>query len=104
MSVLQEKHVVITGGDGALGQAVVRAFVSAGAVCHLPIYDPTVASSEPGVLPTANVDLTNEAAVEAYYASLPSIVASVHLAGGFQANGSASDRATTTIEGQTVWP
>ncbi len=82
---LQGKHLVVTGGDGALGQAVVHAFVTVGAVCHLPIYGPEVGDPEPGVLSTANVDLTSESAVEAYYASLPSIVASVHLAGGFQA-------------------
>src|SRR5207249_11500498 len=34
---LEGRHVVITGGAGALGQAVVRAFAGAGAVCHLPI-------------------------------------------------------------------
>ena len=79
------QHVVITGGDGALGQAVVDAFVAAGAVCHLPILGPVATPPAPtaGVQLTGNIDLTDEHAVEAYYASLPPIAASIHLAGAF---------------------
>lgn len=78
-------HVVITGGDGALGQAVVRAFVGAGASCHLPILGTAPAESMPGVHTTGGVNLTEEQAVMAYYAGVPPLAASVHLAGGFQA-------------------
>ena len=78
-------HVVITGGDGALGTAVVAAFETAGATCHLPVLGATPTAPVPGAVITGNVNLTDEAAVEAYYASLPPIVASVHLAGGFLA-------------------
>ncbi len=79
------QHVVITGGDGALGEAVVRAFVAAGATCHLPLFGPAPAESAPGVVPTGSVDLADEAAVMAYFAALPPISASIHLAGGFVA-------------------
>ena len=65
------RHVVITGGDGALGTAVVAAFVDAGATCHLPLH--------------RDVDLTNESEVERYYATLPGLFASIHLAGGYRA-------------------
>lgn len=82
---LDGKHVVITGGDGALGQAVVQAFRAAGAVCHLPILGPVVPQAAAGVLHTGNVNLTDERGVSAYFAGLPSLWASVHLAGGFQA-------------------
>jgi NAD(P)-dependent dehydrogenase (short-subunit alcohol dehydrogenase family) len=75
-------NVVITGGDGALGHAVVDAFRGAGAVCHLPVLE-SAASSAPGVHRTGPVDLTDERAVEAYYAGLPPLAASVHLAGGY---------------------
>ncbi|MFN0179089.1 MAG: SDR family NAD(P)-dependent oxidoreductase [Gemmatimonadales bacterium] len=81
---LEGAHLVITGGDGALGQAVVRAFVAAGAICHLPIFG-AVGDAQAGVHQTGGVDLTAEPAVEAYYAGLPPIAASVHLAGGFLA-------------------
>ena len=31
----RDRHVVVTGGTGALGTAVVTALVAAGAVCHV---------------------------------------------------------------------
>jgi NAD(P)-dependent dehydrogenase (short-subunit alcohol dehydrogenase family) len=82
---LEGRNVVITGGDGALGHAVVQAFLSAGAVCHLPILGPVVTPPTPGVQVTGNINLTNEGAVSAFFAGLPPLWASVHLAGGFQA-------------------
>ncbi len=82
---LEGKHVVITGGDGALGQAVVQAFRAAGAICHLPILGPVVTQPIPGVLLTGNVNLTDEAAVSGFFAGVRPLWASVHLAGGFQA-------------------
>src|SRR2546429_1928361 len=32
----RDRHVVVTGGTGALGTAVVGALLEAGAVCHVP--------------------------------------------------------------------
>ena len=84
-SSLSEKQIVITGGDGALGQAVVEAFRAAGAVCHLPILGPVVTQPTPGIRLTGSVNLTDESAVSGYFAALPPLWASVHLAGGFQA-------------------
>lgn len=79
-----QQHVVITGGDGALGAAVVEAFVEAGATCHLPVIaDPPPA--RPQVIAAARIDLTNEHHVAGYFAALPPIAASIHLAGGFTA-------------------
>jgi NAD(P)-dependent dehydrogenase (short-subunit alcohol dehydrogenase family) len=82
---LTAKHVVITGGDGALGHAVVQTFLAAGAVCHLPVLAPVVSQPTPAVFLTGNVNLTDETAVSAYFAGVPALWASVHLAGGFQA-------------------
>lgn len=79
------RHVVITGGDGALGHAVVAAFVATGATCHLPILGAVPTASVPGVQFSGQVNLSDEAAVAAYFAGLPSLAASVHLAGGFRA-------------------
>jgi NAD(P)-dependent dehydrogenase (short-subunit alcohol dehydrogenase family) len=82
---LDGKQVVITGGDGALGQAVVEAFRSAGATCHLPILGPVVTPAVPQVSLTGTIDLTDDAAVSGYFAGLPPLWASVHLAGGYLA-------------------
>lgn len=82
------KHIVITGGSGALGQHVTGALLDRGATCHVPLSRP----SAPAGIPWAGharaqlrggVDLTSEQAVIAYYASLPPVWASVHLVGGF---------------------
>ena len=82
---MRGSHVVITGGDGALGQAVVAAFVAAGAECHLPLFGPPPDLPVDHVHPTGPVNLGDEASAVGYYASLPALAASIHLAGGFQA-------------------
>lgn len=81
------RHVVVTGGTGGLGGAVVDAFVAAGATCHVPVLGavPAELAGRAGVVPAPDVDLTGERAVEAFYAGLPPLAASVHLAGGFRA-------------------
>ena len=35
----RDRHVVITGGAGALGTAVVEALIGAGAICHVPCFN-----------------------------------------------------------------
>ena len=80
---LEGKQVVITGSDGGLGPAVVQAFLDAGATCHLPLHGEATAGADRSQA-TGHVDLTDETAVAGYYASLPSLFASVHLAGGFR--------------------
>src|SRR3954464_5079928 len=82
------RHVVVTGGTGALGGAVVELLINAGAVCHVPSQRP----ADPKRFPLAahervnvvsGVDLTDEAAVAAFYQGLPGLWASVQAAGGF---------------------
>ena len=86
MSDFGGRNVVITGADGGLGPAVVAAFAGAGAVCHLPLFEADATGpGGPNVHSTPGIDLTSEPAVEAYYAGLPSLFASVHLTGGFAA-------------------
>lgn len=76
--------MVITGGAGALGRAVVDAFVGAGAVAHVPVRDRVAPPALSGVHHAVGVDLTDEAAVAAFYRDLPGdLWASVQLAGGF---------------------
>lgn len=81
---LTGRHVVVTGGAGALGTPVVARLVAAGATCHVPcIDDGPGPRGLPDVRYTPRVELTDESAVRAYYAALPDVWASVHLAGGF---------------------
>jgi NAD(P)-dependent dehydrogenase (short-subunit alcohol dehydrogenase family) len=86
MPHLQDCHVVVTGGTGALGIAVVRALVDAGAHCHVPAIESAVPAErfpKERVSVTTNVDLSSEASVSAFYADLPPLHAVVNIAGGF---------------------
>jgi NAD(P)-dependent dehydrogenase (short-subunit alcohol dehydrogenase family) len=81
-------HVVVTGGTGALGRAVIGALRKADAICHVPNLvaaelDDFPYSSDPGVRVARGVDLADEAAVRRFYQALPPLWASIHLAGGF---------------------
>ncbi|MEZ4366225.1 MAG: SDR family NAD(P)-dependent oxidoreductase [Kofleriaceae bacterium] len=88
MSSFTDLHVVVTGATGALGAGVVDALLGAGAIVHAPIHEPEVPAHVPwrgraGVHPTPLATLDDEAEVTAYYASLPTLWASIHLVGGF---------------------
>jgi NAD(P)-dependent dehydrogenase (short-subunit alcohol dehydrogenase family) len=84
------RHVVVTGGTGALGAAVVELLVSAGATVHVPAHR----APDPAVFPlgrhervkiVADIDLGDEEQVQSFYRSTPPLWASVHAAGGFTA-------------------
>jgi NAD(P)-dependent dehydrogenase (short-subunit alcohol dehydrogenase family) len=84
----RDRHVVVTGGTGALGTAVVRMLVEAGAVCHVPCVHAGEAQRFPlrqhdRVTLLAVNDLADEAAVARLYDGIPKLWASIHLAGGF---------------------
>jgi len=84
----QNRHVVVTGGTGALGGAVVGALVAAGAVCYVPYLVAAEAEHFPlkdhaQVKLMAAIDLTDEAAVARLYGGVSGLWASIHLAGGF---------------------
>ena len=86
MANLQNRHVVVTGGTGALGAAVVNALVEAGAHCHVPAIEsspPTGRLPKQGVTVVPNVDLSDEASIAAFYAKLPALSGVVNIAGGF---------------------
>lgn len=88
MDELAGRHIVVTGGGGALGGAVLETLLARGAVCHVPIVEPaahpsfSLARAE-RVHVTPSIDLVDEAAVSRFYAALPGLWASIHLAGGF---------------------
>ncbi len=80
------KHVVVTGGKGALGSAVVELFRAKGAEIHL--------------LDVPQIDATDEAAVIAFYDALPELWGSVHLIGGFAMS---PVRRTTLADFEKQW-
>jgi NAD(P)-dependent dehydrogenase (short-subunit alcohol dehydrogenase family) len=84
----RDRHVVVTGGTGALGTATVGALIEAGAVCHVPYIDRAEADrfafrNHAKVELIADIDLAQEAAVARLYRSVPRLWASIHLVGGF---------------------
>jgi NAD(P)-dependent dehydrogenase (short-subunit alcohol dehydrogenase family) len=86
----RERHVVITGGAGALGTAVVAALIEAGARCHVPCFDEAEAQrfrlrDHRQVQLTVSGSLADEDSVARLYGGVASLWASIHLAGGFAA-------------------
>jgi len=85
MPELTGRHVVVTGGGGALGGGVVELLQARGATVHVPLI--------------TDVRLDDEAQAVAYYATLPPLWASIHLAGGF-AMGAIADTSYADFEAQ----
>src|SRR5712692_4584471 len=84
----RDRHVVVTGGTGALGIAVVGALVEAGAVCHVPYVIEREAERFPfrdhaRVTLLASANLADEGAVARLFDAVPRLWASIHLVGGF---------------------
>lgn len=82
--LFEGRHVVVTGGTGALGAAIVAKLVDAGATCHIPAHS-AAGGGKPKIEITPGIDLTDEDAVTRFYGALPSVWASIHVAGGFAA-------------------
>lgn len=78
------RHVVVTGGTGALGAGVIDVLLARGATIHVPMLEAAAPPRLPAaVRATPGVAASDEGAIEAYYAGLPPLWASIHLAGGF---------------------
>ncbi|MGH7178992.1 MAG: SDR family NAD(P)-dependent oxidoreductase [Tepidisphaeraceae bacterium] len=78
-------RVVVTGGTGALGSAVVKKLLECGATCHVTwvleqelTHFPHTKSVE-----LHRVDCADERAVSDLYSKLPDLWASLHIVGGF---------------------
>jgi NAD(P)-dependent dehydrogenase (short-subunit alcohol dehydrogenase family) len=81
-------NIIVTGGTGALGAGLVEVLLERGAELYLPIHEPELPAHLPWrnnsrVHATPKLSLDNEAAVTAFYASVPDLWASIHLVGGF---------------------
>lgn len=83
--VLLDRNIVVTGGTGALGRAVVARLLRAGALCHVPTRGSGVAGlpQDERLHVVHGIDLRDEPAVDRFYDALPGLWASVHVAGGF---------------------
>ncbi|MCX7305877.1 MAG: SDR family NAD(P)-dependent oxidoreductase [Hyphomicrobiales bacterium] len=82
------KTVVVTGATGALGGAIVAKLIGEGATCHLPTGHGSLPEDFPFLShararPAFNVDLGDRASVDAFYAGVPDLWASIHAAGAF---------------------
>src|SRR5262245_29349386 len=84
----RDRQIVVTGGTGALGTAVVGALLAAGAACHVPYRSEDEAQRFPhrghkSVTLVSLGDLADEAAVNRFYGGIAKLWASIHIAGGF---------------------
>jgi NAD(P)-dependent dehydrogenase (short-subunit alcohol dehydrogenase family) len=85
-----DHHVIVTGGTGALGIAVVGELLAGGATCHIPYYIEEEEKKyphreHPRVKLMSGGNLASQAAVTRIYEGVPNLWASIHLAGGFSA-------------------
>jgi NAD(P)-dependent dehydrogenase (short-subunit alcohol dehydrogenase family) len=84
----RDKHVIVTGGTGALGTAVVGSLLASGAHCHVPYFvaaevERFAHRAHQRVMLVAAGDLADEDVVARIYDGVPNLWASIHLAGGF---------------------
>jgi len=100
----RDRQVVISGGTGALGSAIVAKLVEAGAICHVPCLDHGEAQrcsfgDHKQVKVTVTGSLADEASVARLYADIAPLWASIHIAGGFAA-GPLRDMSVATLRQQ----
>jgi NAD(P)-dependent dehydrogenase (short-subunit alcohol dehydrogenase family) len=100
----RDRHVVVTGGAGALGTAVVGALLKRGAFCHVPYLHAAEAErfahrNNPNVVMKNAGDLADEATVARVFDDVPTLWASIHIAGGF-AFGALAEADMKTLRGQ----
>jgi NAD(P)-dependent dehydrogenase (short-subunit alcohol dehydrogenase family) len=84
----QGRQVIVTGGTGALGSAVVGALIKAGATCYVPWRHEAEVErfayrQHDQVKVFGSVDLTDESAVDRLFGQVSALWASIHVAGGF---------------------
>jgi NAD(P)-dependent dehydrogenase (short-subunit alcohol dehydrogenase family) len=100
----RDRHIVVTGGAGALGGAVVTMLIDAGATCHVPCFDDAEAKrfrlrEHKQVVTTVAGNLADESNVAGVYKGIERLWASIHIAGGFAA-GALTDTSVATIRQQ----
>ena len=98
------RHVVVTGGTGALGTAVVSALLERGAICHIPVHEAEAADhfahrTHERVNLYPGVELSDQDQVDTFYGRVGPLWASIHIAGGFAAK-SLAQSSKTDLMGQ----
>src|SRR5215469_10258800 len=98
------RHIVVTGGAGALGTAVVTALIETGATCHVPCFNEAEAArfrlrDHKQVITTVAGNLADEANIAGLYKGIAPLWASIHIAGGFAA-GALTDTSVAAIHQQ----
>ncbi len=83
-----DRHIVVSGGTGALGTAVVGTLLERGAICHVPYVSTDevrrfAPRAHERVRLVGPFDLTDEPALARFYDEVPELWASIHIAGGF---------------------
>ncbi len=87
-----DKHVIITGGAGSLGEAVVQLLLNLGASCSVPCFnqdefDTFQFSNHQNVFTKVGVDLSDEGQAQSFYKDAIEangfLWGSIHIAGGF---------------------
>src|SRR5262245_28655117 len=83
-----DRRVIVTGGTGALGSGVVGALIEAGAICYVPWRHEDETQRFPyrehkQVKLFGSIDLSDESAVKQLFDEVPSLWASINVAGGF---------------------
>ncbi len=88
MQDFADRHVIVTGGTGALGAAVIGQLLERGATCHVPVFAPEEHKRFPytdheRVVLHDDIDLRHGPSVKALFKSVEELWGSIHLAGGF---------------------
>tara|TARA_R110002096_G_scaffold171490_5_gene344533 strand:- start:8758 stop:9453 length:696 start_codon:yes stop_codon:yes gene_type:complete len=99
---LDKRNIIVTGGTGALGRAVVTHLLERGASVWIPCFEGTGPEfdAHDRVHQTANVDLSKEDEVKEFFSKVPSLWASIHVAGGFAMAGIAE---TSLADFERMW-
>ncbi len=84
--VFEERHVVVTGGTGSLGRAVVANLLERSAIVHVPVFEESELEGfehRDDVRVELGVDLKDEASAATFFDTVPRLWGSVQIAGGF---------------------
>lgn len=89
---LEDRHIVVTGGAGGLGSAVIALLLEAGAKCSVPCFNKKELENfefkgQNNVYTQTPVDLTKEEQCQSFFETavrgVGDLWASIHIAGGF---------------------